>query len=133
MPRRAPIAEQRSLGLTEWTGGEYHTDNFIMHMHACLSVDIAAFEVKYYSQWNEREAFRQLPKSMSLAAGIVDEGSYHVEPVKKLRERIAGWAALVGEERLWISSSCGFGRHTARDIPILRAKMENMVEAARTL
>jgi methionine synthase II (cobalamin-independent) len=30
------IAEQRSLGLTEWTGGEYHTDNFIMHMHACL-------------------------------------------------------------------------------------------------
>jgi methionine synthase II (cobalamin-independent) len=96
-------------------------------------VDIAAFEVKYYSQWNEREAFRQLPKSMSLAAGIVDEGSYHVEPVKKLRERIAGWAALVGEERLWISSSCGFGRHTARDIPILRAKMENMMEAARTL
>jgi methionine synthase II (cobalamin-independent) len=96
-------------------------------------VDIAAFEVKYYSQWNEREAFRQLPKSMSLAAGIVDEGSYHVEPVKKLRERIGGWAALVGEERLWISPSCGFGRHTARDIPILRAKMENMMEAARTL
>ena len=31
------IAEQRSLGLTEWTGGEYHTDNFIMHMHACLT------------------------------------------------------------------------------------------------
>ena len=31
------IAEQRSLGLTEWTGGEYHTDNFIMHMHDCLT------------------------------------------------------------------------------------------------
>ena len=31
------IAEQRSLGLTEWTGGEYYTDNFIMHMHACLT------------------------------------------------------------------------------------------------
>jgi methionine synthase II (cobalamin-independent) len=27
------IAEQRSLGFTEWTGGEYHTDNSIMHMH----------------------------------------------------------------------------------------------------
>ena len=53
--------------------------------------------------------------------------------MKKLRERIGGWAALVGEERLWISPSCGFGRHTARDIPILRAKMENMMEAARTL
>ena len=94
-------------------------------------VDIAAFEVKYYSQWNEREAFKQLPKSMSLAAGIVDEGSYHVEPVKKLRERIAGWAALVGEERLWVSPSCGFGRHTSHAIPVLRAKMENMMEAAR--
>ena len=31
------IAEQRSLGLTEWTGGEYHTDNFIMHMYARLT------------------------------------------------------------------------------------------------
>ena len=31
------IAEQKSLGLTEWTGGEYYTNNFIMHMHACLT------------------------------------------------------------------------------------------------
>jgi methionine synthase II (cobalamin-independent) len=96
-------------------------------------VDIAVFEVKYYNQWNEREAFGQLPKSMSLAAGIVDEGNYYPEPVKKLRERIADWARIVGEERLWVSPSCGFGRHTAHDIPVLRAKMENMMEAARTL
>lgn len=96
-------------------------------------VDVAAFEVKYYSQWNEREAFKQMPKSMSLAAGIVDEGNYHPEPVKKLRERIAGWASIVGEERLWVSPSCGFGRHTARDIPVLRAKVQNMIEAAATL
>ena len=31
------IAEQKALGLTEWTGGEYHTHNFIMHMYACLN------------------------------------------------------------------------------------------------
>lgn len=96
-------------------------------------IDIAVLEVKYYNQWNEREAFKQLPKSMSLAAGIVDEGSYYPEPVKKLKERIAGWARVVGEERLWVSPSCGFGRHTAHDIPVLRAKMENIMEAARTL
>ena len=91
----------------------------ILH-HLDGIVDIAVLEVKYYNQWNEREAFRQLPRSISLAAGIVDEGSYYPEPVKKLRERIAGWARIVGEERFWASPSCGFGRHTARDIPIPR-------------
>ena len=51
----------------------------------------------------------------------------------RLRERLAEWARVVGEERLWVSPSCGFGRHPPRDIPVLKAKMENMVEAARTL
>jgi methionine synthase II (cobalamin-independent) len=96
-------------------------------------VDVAAIEVKYFSQFQERAAFKDLPKSMVLAAGIVDEACYWVEPVKKIRERIADWARVVGEERLWVSPSCGFGRHPPRDIPVLRAKVENMVEAARTL
>ena len=96
-------------------------------------IDIAVFEVKYFFQWIERESLKSMPKSMQLAAGIVDEGSYWVESVKKIRERIADWARVVGEERLWVSPSCGFGRHPSRDIPVLRAKMENMVEAARTL
>ena len=74
-----------------------------------------------------------MPKSMHLAAGIVDEGSYWIESVKKIRERIADWARVVGEERLWVSPSCGFGRHPSRDNPLLRAKVENMVEAAQTL
>ncbi|MFN0304266.1 MAG: hypothetical protein ACKVQU_28360 [Burkholderiales bacterium] len=42
-------------------------------------------------------------------------------------------AKVVGEDRLWVSPSCGFGRHPSRNIPILKAKVENMVEAARTL
>jgi 5-methyltetrahydropteroyltriglutamate--homocysteine methyltransferase len=96
-------------------------------------VDVAVFECKYFSEWLERSAFKDMPKSMVLAAGIVDEGSYWVEPVKKIRDRAADWARVVGEERLWIAPSCGFGRHPARDIPVLCAKVENMVEAARTL
>jgi methionine synthase II (cobalamin-independent) len=96
-------------------------------------VDVAVLELKYFSEWQEREAFKDLPKSIDLAAGIVDEGSYWVEPVKKIRDRAADWARVVGEERLWLAPSCGFGRHAARDIPVLRAKMENMVEAAHTL
>ena len=42
-------------------------------------------------------------------------------------------AQVVGEERLWVSPSCGFGRHPPRDMPVLKAKMENTIEAARTV
>src|SRR5262245_20598055 len=93
-------------------------------------VDIAIVEVKYFSQYQEREAFKALPKSMTLAAGIVDEACYWVEPVKKIRERIADWARVVGEERLVVTTSCGFNRHPSRSIPVVREKVKNMVEAA---
>lgn len=85
-------------------------------------VDIAIVEVKYFSQYQQREAFRALPKGMALAAGIVDEACYWVEPVKKIRERIADWARVVGEERLVVTTSCGFNRHPSRSIPALRQK-----------
>jgi methionine synthase II (cobalamin-independent) len=32
----AAISEQRELGLDEWTGGEYFTDNFVDHMQRVL-------------------------------------------------------------------------------------------------
>jgi methionine synthase II (cobalamin-independent) len=93
-------------------------------------VDVAALECSYFAEWLERDAFRELPAGMSLTAGIVDEASYGIETPKKIRDRAADWARVVGEERLWISPSCGFGRHPARNRPVLRAKMENMMEAA---
>jgi 5-methyltetrahydropteroyltriglutamate--homocysteine methyltransferase len=93
-------------------------------------VDVAALECSYFAEYLEHDAFKELPASMQLAAGIVDEANYWIEPVKKIKERAADWARVVGEERLWISPSCGFGRHHARDVPVLRAKMENMMEAA---
>jgi methionine synthase II (cobalamin-independent) len=96
-------------------------------------IDVASLECSYFPQWLERDAFKDLPQSIELAAGIVDEASYWVEPVRKIRERAADWARVVGEERLWISPSCGFGRHPARSVPQLRAKVENMVAAAQTL
>lgn len=95
-------------------------------------VDVANLESSYYTQWAEREAFARLPASMELAAGILDEANYWVEPVSKIASRAADWARVVGEERLWLTPSCGFGRHPGRDRPVLHAKMENMVEAARS-
>jgi len=49
------------------------------------------------------------PRSTQLAAGIVDEANYWIEPVKKIKERAADWSRVVGEERFWLSPSCGFG------------------------
>ncbi|MGH2849549.1 MAG: hypothetical protein ACRDLP_02935 [Solirubrobacteraceae bacterium] len=96
-------------------------------------VDVANLECSYFSEWLERDAFRALPASMQFAAGIVDEANYWIEPVSKIRARAADWARVVGEERLWLSPSCGFGRHPARDRPVLEAKVVNMVDAAATL
>jgi methionine synthase II (cobalamin-independent) len=93
-------------------------------------IDIASLECSYFAEYLERDAFADMPHSMELAAGIVDEASYGIETVKKIRDRAADWARVVGEERLWISASCGFGRHPARSRPVLAAKMEHMAEAA---
>jgi methionine synthase II (cobalamin-independent) len=96
-------------------------------------IDVAHLELSYFSEWLERDAFKALPKSMELAAGIVDEATYGVESVKKIRDRAADWARVVGEERLWVAPSCGFGRHPGRNRLVLRQKVENMVEAASSL
>jgi methionine synthase II (cobalamin-independent) len=96
-------------------------------------VDVANLALQYFNRYLERELFRALPSGMALAAGVVDEASYWVEPVDKIRERARDWADVVGAERLWLTLSCGFGRHPARSIPVLREKVENMVEAAATL
>lgn len=93
-------------------------------------IDVATLEASYFCQYTEREAFRDLPASMQLAAGIVDEANYWVEPVRKIKSRAADWARVVGEERLWIGPSCGFGRHAARDRAVLEPKLTNLAEAA---
>jgi 5-methyltetrahydropteroyltriglutamate--homocysteine methyltransferase len=96
-------------------------------------INIAHLALQYFNRYLERDLYAEVPKSIEIAAGIIDEGSYYVEPVQKIRERAADWARVIGEERLWLAPSCGFGRHTARDVPVLRQKLENMVEAANTL
>jgi 5-methyltetrahydropteroyltriglutamate--homocysteine methyltransferase len=96
-------------------------------------VDVAHLALQYFNRWLERDLFRALPQSIQLAAGIVDEACYWVEPVDKIRDRARDWAEVVGEDRLWLSLSCGFGRHPSRSIPVLREKVQNMVEAAESV
>lgn len=92
-------------------------------------IDVAHLAVHYFQRYLERDSFATMPASIDLAAGIVDEACGKVEPVDKIRERAADWARVVGEER------SGSHRHAAsvaplRSVPVLRAKIENMVAAA---
>ena len=91
-------------------------------------IDIATLECSYFAEYLEREAFADMPQSMQLAAGIVDEASYGMRRSRRTRPRCR-LGAGGGEERLWISPSCGFGRHPARSRRP-SAKMEHMAEAA---
>lgn len=95
-------------------------------------IDVANLELSYFSEYQEREAFKDLPASIELAAGIVDEANYWPMPVDKIAERAADWARVVGEERLWLAPSCGFGRHSDRedDRTLLAEKCANLNEAA---
>jgi methionine synthase II (cobalamin-independent) len=96
-------------------------------------IDYVHLECCYFAQWLERESLQALPHGIELAAGILSESSYRVEPVAKLKSRAADFARVVGEERLWIAPSCGFGRHPVQNGPVLYQKMQNLMEAASTL
>ena len=93
-------------------------------------IDIVHLECCYFAQWLERDCLWTLPRSIDLVAGILSESSYRVEPFAKLKSRAADFARVVGEERLWLAPSCGFGRHPLRNVPVLYQKMENLAEAA---
>jgi 5-methyltetrahydropteroyltriglutamate--homocysteine methyltransferase len=112
------------LGLADWIPLLERLEGLVDYVH---------LECCYFAQWLERERLRTLPRSIELAAGILSESSYRVEPVAKLRSRAADFARVVGEERLWIAPSCGFGRHPVENGPVLHQKMENLAEAASTL
>ena len=97
-------------------------------------IDVANLECSYFSEWLERDAFSGAAgEHGSSPQGSSTRPTTGSSPSRKIRDRAADWARVVGEERLWLSPSCGFGRHPGRDMPVLEAKMANMVEAAATL
>ena len=93
-------------------------------------LDVAHLEASYFSEWLERDSLADAPASMDIAVGLVDEANYWPMPVTKSRERAQAWARILGEERLWLAPSCGFGRHPAHDRTLLEEKMTYLSEAA---
>ncbi|MBV9119394.1 MAG: hypothetical protein JOZ39_01705 [Chloroflexi bacterium] len=92
-------------------------------------IDLAVLEFSYNGQWMEREALKRVPKSIQIAAGIACTKS-PPEPVDKLKQRAEELARIVGEDRLWLSPSCGL---RGRSWEYLRDKVGNMVEAAQAV
>lgn len=72
-------------------------------------IDRALLECSYAGQWDERELLAGIPESIEVVAGIADvkrppadRGHYE--------EQIGSLVAVVGEDRLLVSTSCGCGR-----------------------
>ncbi len=91
------------------------------------SVDRVLLELSLPEQWAERELLRQIPKSIEVAAGIVDVKSPRVEREGELRAQVEELLEYVPEHRLLICPSCGLGR---RDVGLAIAKATAMVRAA---
>jgi 5-methyltetrahydropteroyltriglutamate--homocysteine methyltransferase len=70
----------------------------------------------------------ELPDGRELGLGLVDALDPRVEPVESIRERLTRVAARVPADRLWVTPGAGL---RTLDEPALRAKLQNLVAAAR--
>ena len=89
-------------------------------------VDRVHVECSYSGQWEEHALLAELPDSMEVIAGIADVKSKPAS-VSELRKKIEQLAAVLPNERLLVSTSCGVGRVPHDEaIRLLR----NLVKAA---
>ena len=96
-------------------------------------VDVAHLALQYFNRYLERDLFRALPRQHGARRRDRRRGVLLGRAGRQDPRARAGLGRVVGEDRLWLTLSCGFGRHPARGVPVLREKVENMVEAAATL
>ena len=89
-------------------------------------IDRVHVECSYAGQWADRAMLADLPESMQIIAGIADV-KRSPQSVDALREKIESLLAVVPEERLLVSSSCGCGRVPHDEAIRL---MRNLVKAA---
>ena len=92
-------------------------------------VDRVHVECSYSGQWEEHGLLAELPESMEIIAGIADVKSKPAS-VTELREKIEQLVAVVPQERLLVSTSCGVGRVPHDEAIRL---MRNLVKAAQAV
>ncbi|MFN0030239.1 MAG: hypothetical protein ACKV2O_24060 [Acidimicrobiales bacterium] len=90
-------------------------------------VDRVMVELSHPGQWAEHQLLRRVPPSMSVVAGIGDVKA-PPQPVGHYLERIAALRAVVGQDRLSVSASCGCGRMPHDEAIALN---RNLVKAAQ--
>ena len=86
-------------------------------------------ECSYSGQWEDRALLAELPESIEVIAGIADVKSKPAS-VTELRGKIDALRAVIPDQRLLVSSSCGCGRVPHDEAIRL---MRNLVKAAQSV
>src|SRR5262249_47982907 len=90
-------------------------------------IDRVHLELSLPEQWAQRDLLRAIPRSMEVAAGIVDVKDPRIETVPELQAKMRELLQFVPAERLLIAPSCGLGR---RNSTMAIGKVTAMVTAA---
>jgi 5-methyltetrahydropteroyltriglutamate--homocysteine methyltransferase len=72
-----------------------------------FALPVTCFGLDLVSGPEARELVVHLPRAAKLQAGIVDARNTRLEPVASVRLEIEGLVDALGEERVWVSPSCG--------------------------
>ena len=136
----AAIAEQQALGLDEWTGGEYFTDNFIDHMqrvlhgveidkpdehdpfdyddlaHCVIKGEITAPDGLGYARAYERESKRPGGVRKATVVGPLEIAVHAQDQQEELQRQMPNLIGIVNREmRELAAAGCP---HVQLDIPI---------------
>jgi 5-methyltetrahydropteroyltriglutamate--homocysteine methyltransferase len=90
-------------------------------------IDRVHLELSLPEQWAQRDLLHEIPRSMEVAAGVVDVKDPRIETVAELQAKMRELLRFVPAERLLIAPSCGLGR---RDTAMAIGKVTAMVSAA---
>jgi len=107
----------------------------LVPLFASLPVGILFLEI-CTPRAGEIEVLRDLPASVRVGVGVVDQKSDRIETPEEIVARARHAVELFGPERVLLNPDCGFA--TFADSPIsafevARAKLENLVRASRSL
>lgn len=93
-------------------------------------IDRVVLEFSLPEQWAERALLAQIPRSIEVAAGIIDVKAPTIETPAAVVAKIQELLHYVPAERLLICPSCGLGR---RETALAIGKAQVMVQAVATI
>ena len=121
-----------------YEGPHHHDAPMELVLPIALRANVGAllFESSNPRHAHEWQAFADadLPDDLVLVPGVIDSTTNFVEHPELVAERICRFANIIGRERVFAGSDCGFSTFAgfgAVDQDIVYAKLGSMVEGAR--